>query len=187
MVKRSVISLCIATAFTTFGFADEYDERKLFAKGAWEVELTHNTSSGSLWCSADTFNRNSQSMSIVAYENNSLALFLFDQDWSLTPRPVRFFLDIDYSRWDMTGNAEDIGVSLQMTDAQAAIKFLKELKKGSAVAVYTVEERRLATFSLSGSSAAITSLFECWKYITKDKDPFGGNADPFGSSADPFH
>ncbi|MEO0744035.1 MAG: hypothetical protein AAFY49_01685, partial [Pseudomonadota bacterium] len=99
---------------------------------------------------------------------------------------VRFLVDIDCSRWTMDGNAKDIGVSLQMTDNQKSVEFLKQLQRGNAVAVLNDAERRLATFSLSGSFAAILSLFECWDAIDIS-DPFTDQKDPFGASIDPFN
>ncbi|WP_299367698.1 hypothetical protein [uncultured Tateyamaria sp.] len=167
--------------------AQPYEGETVFAKGAWRVELTHNTSTGSLWCAAETSNNAAQSMSVIAYDNSTLAFFLIDHDWNLQPRSVKFLLDIDYSRWTMTGSADGIGVSLNMKDVEKSVTFLTELQKGRAVAIYTAQGERLATFSLSGSFAAITSLFECWEAIAPNQDPFGNDADPFGSSADPFN
>lgn len=159
--------------------ADEYDTTTLFRKGAWIVELTHNTNTGTLWCAAETTNRSGQTFSVTAYDGGYMTLFIFDSRWSLSDRPVRFLLDIDYSRWTIDGSARDISISVQMDDTETAARFLRQLQSGSAVALYNESERRLATFSLSGSYAAVLSLFECWNQITVPSDPFTTSTDPF--------
>ena len=182
-----IATLCIALFILgTSAFAEKYEVEKLFRKGAWVVELTHNSEEGSLWCTASTHNNFSQSLILTAYQTDELALFLFDPDWQLKPRPVAFLIDVDYSRWEVNGHADGPGVSVRMSEAGTAAKFLTELQEGSAVAVYNDNLQKVATFSLSGSHAAITSLFECWKSISLKTDPFGENSDPFGASSDPF-
>lgn len=166
-------------------FADQYDSRKLFGKGAWSVELTHNTVNGNLWCEATTTNKSEQQFGVVAYDNREIALFVIDRSWDIAMRPVRFLVDIDYSRWTIDGTGNGIAVSLTMRDADKAYKFLSELMAGNAVAVMNGDERRLATFSLSGSFAAASKLFECWERIA-NSDPFTNSSDPFTGVSDPF-
>ncbi|MCW1950197.1 MAG: hypothetical protein KIH44_002375 [Octadecabacter sp.] len=115
---------------------------------------------------------------MTAYQPNSLTLFVFDRSWNIAERPLRFLVDVDYSRWTMDGNGSGIGISLTMSEAEAAGRFLTELMEGRAVAVMNSDERRLAVFSLRGSSAAITSLFDCWDSIS-ETDPFRTSSDPF--------
>lgn len=177
----SIISLIGSIAVS-----EQYQSKTLFKKGAWFVEITHDSQDGNLWCTATTTNRYSQSLVITAYDTNELVLFVFDDAWKLKPRPVTFLVDVDYSRWTMNGEAGGSNVSVRMADVDKTIKFLKEIKRGSAVAVYNESDHRLATFSLSGSSAAISELMECWVAISKQADPFGNNSDPFGASSDPF-
>jgi hypothetical protein len=163
---------------------ERYDTQTLFRKGQWLVELTHDTQDGQLWCNGQTNNAQGQTFAITAYDSDQLVLFIFDDRWNIGERPVRFLLDVDYSRWTMDGTGAGIGVSLTMTDAEKAIKFLSELMEGNAVAVMNTNERRLALFSLNGSFAAITKLFECWQGIStagsfNSEDPFATDEDPF--------
>lgn len=169
-----------------FAFAERYETETLFRKGAWLVEITADTADSSLWCTAKTDNRARQSFSITAYDNRQLVLFIFDDNWKLRERSVRFIVDVDYSRWTVDGSASGIGVSSYMSDVDKAVRFLRQIKKGNAVAVYNDNLQRLATFSLSGSSAAIDALFDCWSKIDRS-DPFGDGSDPFGASTDPFN
>ena len=155
-----------------------YEDTKLFSKGYWSVVLTYNTDENSYWCEAKTSNRRGQVFSVTAYENGGIIVFVFDQRWSLAKRPVKFLIDIDYSRWTIDGTANNIAVSVQLNNNDKAGKFIKELAQGSAVALFNTEERRLATFSLRGSSAALTELVDCWRKITVT-DPFKTSTDPF--------
>lgn len=165
--------------------ADEFESTTLFQKGSWNVELTFDTKDGDLWCSAETQNASGQSLAITGYDSGSIALFVFDQSWNISDRPIRFLIDIDYSRWTMNGHGRGISISLVLNDADSAILFLRELMEGNAVALMNADERRLATFSLSGSSAAIRNFFACWDKITVS-DPFTNETDPFIGVADPF-
>ncbi len=167
-----------AFAFATSAAAQRYESQTLFSRGDWIVEITHDSSDGSLWCSAQSNNSAGQTFSLTAYQPNSLTLFVFDRSWNIAERPLRFLVDVDYSRWTMDGNGSGIGISLTMSEAEAAGRFLTELMEGRAVAVMNSDERRLAVFSLRGSSAAITSLFDCWDSIS-ETDPFRTSSDPF--------
>ena len=186
----SFAAMSLATTITMIALSTrqayaEFDSTKLFAKGNWFVERTHDTGDGDLWCSAETSNRNRQTFSLAAYDDGTFALFVFDQRWNVAERPVRFLVDIDYSRWTIDGTGRGIGISLTISDAEKAAEFLTELSEGNAVAVMNSDEKRVAVFSLNGSSAAIRKLFECWKEIGT-KDPFSNASDPFQSSSDPF-
>lgn len=181
------LTFCICTTlFLSLFFAqplaseNKFDSKVLFSKGAWSVKLTHDSSDGSLWCSGQAKNRNGQTFVIAVYENSQMSLFIFDDTWNISPRKVRFLIDIDYARWTMDGRGDGFSVSLAMNDAEKSAKFLTELMQGNAVAVMNSEERRLAVFSLSGSYAAITNLFDCWESIAQSStDPFLSQSDPF--------
>jgi len=165
--------------------ASELDSKTLLQKGAWSVELTHDTSDGTLWCSASTYNRGNQSFGLAAFDSGLLALIISDPYWSLKTRPIRFLLDIDYKRWTIDGSASEDYVSLNMNNPEKSAEFIKDLMRGNAVAVLNDNGNRLATFTLNGSYAALDALVDCWSRITKD-DPFTNRTDPFGASTDPF-
>ena len=158
--------------------AQRYDSQTLFGRGDWVVELTHDTTDGALWCNAKTSNRNGQSFALTAYQSNTLTLFVFDNSWDIADRPLRFLIDNAYSRWTMDGNGSGIGINITMNEPESAGRFLVQVMEGRAVAVMNSDERRLALFSLDGSSAAITALFDCWDSIS-DRDPFRSSSDPF--------
>ena len=172
--------VALATFAAPMASASDLESELLFSRGAWEVEVTYDPGDESFWCSASTFNRTNQSFSLVAYDNGGFLLLVGDPVWRLSERPIRFLVDIDRSRWTIDGDAEDSYVSLMMNDADKAFRFVQQLMGGNAVAVLNDTEKRLATFSLSGSYAAITQLMDCWDKIS-NRDPFSN-----GSSADPF-
>jgi len=157
----------------------EYESRQLFAKNDWIVELTYDTTNESFWCSAQTSNRSAQQFALTGYENDAASIFIFDDKWDLANRQIDFLIDIDYSRWNITGTGGGIGVSANLNDGDKASVFVGELAQGSAIAVYNSDERRIGTFSLSGSAAAINAFFDCWEKIAKPTDPFQTSSDPF--------
>lgn len=180
LAKRLAPQLALCLALTTApALADRYESEVYFAKGRWQVEVTHDSQDGSLWCSALTENNNNQSFDITAFDDGQLTLFVFDGDWELRERPIRFLVDVDRSRWTMDGTGKNISVSVTMNDPDTAVRFLTQLQRGNTVRVYNENEVKLATFSLSGSRAGIDALFECWDRINKSSDPFGDASDPF--------
>lgn len=175
--------LCLLFLPTIALAQDRYETQQLFRKGAWNVELTYDTYDQDLWCSAQTDNSQGQTFALTAYQSDQFTIFIFDHRWDIAPRPIDFIVDVDYSRWTMSGSGEGIGISITPEDPDNALKFLTELMQGNAVAVMNTNERRLATFSLNGSYAAIINLMDCWEKISLDDS---SKTDPFGSKDDPF-
>ncbi|GHF05027.1 hypothetical protein GCM10016455_27890 [Aliiroseovarius zhejiangensis] len=169
----------------TKALADRYETTRLFNHKAWSVELTHDQLDDDFWCNAETTNRAGQVFSITAYDNGNLGLFIFDRRWDINPRDIEFRIDIDYSRWNVSGQAQESYVSTFLGDPENSIKFLTELAEGSAVAVFNSDGRRLAVHSLSGSSASLRKLLECWNRIKKT-DPFGTSPNASAPKSDPF-
>lgn len=160
--------------------AERYQLETLFDYKAWNVTLTHDSVDDDFWCSAQTDNRIGQTFTIAVYPNNSLSVLVFDSRWDLNPRPIDFIIDIDYSRWEISGKGDGIGISVSLEPGKKVGEFISQIAAGSAVALYNNDERRLATFSLAGSKAAILKLTECWRAVKVDQ------SDPFKSSSDPF-
>lgn len=181
----SLVLLTSIIAVPAVTHADSrYQSRRIFSKGYWSVEITRDKQSGNVWCSGDTSNRRSQMLSLAAYNNGQLTLFVFDSHWNIPRRAIKFSIDIDYSRWNISGVGDGNHASITMHNASNAKKFVGELMKGNAVAVKNSQGNRLAAFSLSGSYAAISTLMQCWNYIA-DRNS-SNSQDPFGSSSDPF-
>lgn len=189
MLRQKVLTPALSTVLCfLFGLVlhaeERYEHNTLFQKGSWSVFLTYDTEDGDFWCVAETENRRAQSLNLVTYPNDQMTFFVFDESWNIAKRPVRFLVDIDYSRWTIDGTGDGIGVSLTMNEPDKAAKFVQELMEGNAVTILSADEHRLATFSLSGSFAAISNLMQCWDRISDD-DPFT-SSDPFTGTSDPF-
>lgn len=169
--------------------ASDVASQMLFSKGAWSVHVGSGSDPQNIWCSAETSNKRGQNAIVAAYNSGDLVLIFTSPSWRLSKRNVRFLVDVDYSRWTVDGSAENNSVSIHMNDTEAASNFLREVSNGNAIALYNQDERKLATFSLSGSSAAVRSLFECWTVILEDSDPFGPSPSqnkPVSTEHDPF-
>jgi hypothetical protein len=175
---RRVILVLVLMLIASAAAAGRLDTTRLFASGAWIVEHIYDPSDGSAWCSASTRNDADQLFSLAAFDFGALALVLGDHRWSLSPRPVRFRLDIDYTRWDIDGTADGSSVMVILNGNESTVDFMRDLERGFAVALYNDDGRRLATFSLRGSAAALGELVTCWTRIVRH-DPFRSRADPF--------
>lgn len=160
----------------------------LYRAGNWQTSLVHDTISGNLRCEAEVSGRGSQMFSIVAYQKAGLKGFFFDTSWSLRERNVELRVDIDYEAWRIAGRAKEISVAFNVPSDDSGIRFLRQLSRGNAIALYTMEEERLAVFPLKGSEGAIRSLMTCWARISDEpssqprSDPFApavGETDPF--------
>lgn len=178
-MNRFISALALSLLLLPGAAVAEIEDRVLFQHRDWMTYLQHDTDTGGLWCVAATANNSGQTFDITMFDAGVVALYVIDPNWSLASRVVNFFVDIDYSRWQATGEAAGTSVEVVFNDVDAAIAFTRQLMGGSAVAVYNSDGSRLATFSLSGSAAAVVKLLECYESIR-------GNVDPFGASSDPF-
>lgn len=165
---------------------DDIENKTILRKGHWQVVLSHDTSDGSLWCSAETLNTNNQNFALAAFDHGGFGLLISDPRWDLRERPVRFYVDIDRTRWTIDGTAGRAYVSLAFNDLETASEFTMDLMRGDSVSLYNDSDNRLGIFSLNGSYAAISELVDCWGSITANRDPFTDRTDPFGASSDPF-
>lgn len=171
-MKLIYLVLTFSVTLSFKAFADQYETDVLFRKGSWYVELTNNTNTGGMWCSAETENGNDQTFSLTAYDNDSISLFVFDQSWEIEERDIEFQVDIDRSQWTVHGEGSGIGISSTMDDTDQSVRFLKQLMSGNRVTVKNARGDRIAVFSLNGSYAAISNLMSCWGRITGPSDPF---------------
>jgi hypothetical protein len=150
----------------------------------------YNTRDGDSWCEAKTSNESGQVMDLTFFDSGDFTAYVFDDRWSLSERQIQFRLDVDYKRWDIAGSARANSISVTPDDPGKAIEFLRDLMKGSAVALYNESGLRLGTFSLRGSSAAIRELADCYTKIgVQDRasaDPFGPSATSSNWRSDPF-
>lgn len=178
-MRATALAVGLLVGWSGGASAAALDNTTLFERDAWSVEHTYEPGSGDAWCSADTTNDAGQWFSLVAYDFGAVALFVGDPQWSLAERGVRIRVDVDDDRWDLDGTGDGAVVAALLNgDDDDAVRFVARLREGVATAVFNDEGRRLATFSLQGSGAALTALFECWSRIDAT-DPFVTASDPF--------
>lgn len=171
---RRILFYALLLMLPSFAFGQDYDVREVYRQGAWTVTVTQDLRTGDQWCSAETTNRRSQTFSITAFANASAALFVFDNQWSLRDRAIDFVVDVDRSRWTMSGNAGGNGVSIFFQGNDNAGQFVEDVAAGYQVTVRNADLRALAEFSLSGSRASLNVLMDCWQYVSGSysQDPF---------------
>ena len=168
-------ALCVCSAVPTLA---QIESDRLFAEGAWSVDVNHDPGDGSLFCDAYSGNRDGQLLQIIGTDGGELLLTVTDPDWSIPSRAVRFLVDIDYDRWTTDGLAQGNTVIADLNDPTKVAQFFADLSEGSAIAIFNDDVRRLAVFSLRGSSAALNALGECWSRIF--------SSDPFQTASNPF-
>ena len=166
MLKRLTSVFFIALMLPGLAQAQRYDTNRLFTRGAWYVDLVYDTQDRSYWCNASTINRKNQEFSVTGFDDGSLSIFIFDDDWNLTREDITFRIDVDRSGWTVYGLAEGVGVSAELDDASKAADFLADVAAGNVVRVLTQNGKGIATFSLHGSRAALNALLDCWEGIS---------------------
>ena len=165
--------------------ADPYDSTVLLRHKDWSVKHVFDTSDGMQWCTAETAGRNGTSMSVTAYDNGAIAFSLFNPRWRMPENAERHVtVDLDYERFGGWATTYGQALSLEL-DGEVGLNFLTHLSMGNAAAIYNEDMRRITTFSLRGSRAAVAKLGECFGLIRlpDERDPFIGTG---ASGSDPF-
>ncbi len=162
---RSLIVTLLMVCVGSSAVAGTYATTRLHNGGAWTVEETHDTGGEDRWCVARTVNGRGQTFDLTAYDSGFLMIFLHDPRWATDERRVSFQIDIDKSRWDLTGTASEDTIFVSVGNSQSTIRFLRKLMAGTAVSLYDERGDRLGRFSLDGSGVAIRSVVNCWDRI----------------------
>lgn len=180
---------CVLTAMVLAlsSAASLADTTVLLEHKAWRVEHFYDSEDGSQICTAGA-TTGPISLDLIATDQGALALGLHNPEWRMPTGEARsLILDADFERWTATATVADTAFLLaEVGDAETATALLADLGASTALAVYNTDMRRIATFSLAGSQAAVLKLVECWSRIYRPldrTDPFLGadarDADPF--------
>ena len=176
--------LVVLVMVTCTGAIAETESTAIFRKGSWSVDFNYDPEDGSVWCSADT-QRGEQALTFGLWDSGLLGIFVFDSNWDLRSRDVRFVVQIDRRpAWEMSGHAEDQSVYIFPKPDSDLRRFLEEVMAGNILSVQNESRRRVAQFSLSGSYAAVVQLFDCFRKI---ENGARSRSDPFGPGSDPFN
>jgi hypothetical protein len=163
------------------------DTTVLLEHKAWRVEHHYDPADASQICTAGSAT-GPISLDLIATDQGALALGLYNPEWRMPTGETRaLILDADFERWTATATIADTALLLaEVGDAETAAELLADLGASTALAVSNTDMRRIATFSLAGSHAAVLKLVECWSRIYRPldrTDPFlgadAGDADPF--------
>ena len=184
MLKYFFVIFTITASSVASQEQDRYETSTLFQKGTWTVTITYDNVDQDFWCAASTSNRQNQEFDLTFFESGQFTIYVFDNNWNISPRPIRFLIDVDYSRWEMEGQGNGVSISITPANSDNAAKFTREVMEGNALALMNADGRRLGTFSLNGSYAAVLKLLECYERISQ-RDPFS-DIDPFRGADDPF-
>lgn len=173
-MRLNVWIICFAIFLPQIGSA----QNLLLDFKDWRA-VRDTTDSGIDFCMATTASAGGRQMLSLALTNSGMLISISDANWSLSQRPISFLLDIDYSRWRLTGNANNSIISAMVAKDVEMPNFIEELSQGSAIALYNLDEKPLGVFSLRGSHAALQKTFECFDTLKDKSDPFVTNKDPF--------
>ena len=150
--------------------ASKYRSKTLVQRGAWTMVVTLDTSDGDAWCSAESKNASGQVFSLVGYNSGSFAISVFDPRWNLRQGDADFRIDVDRNRWDINGKSRQRGFSVSPSNAEQALKFIRQVRKGNNVRIYDGAGGQLARFSLKGSSFVVGQLGDCWNSIVERRE-----------------
>lgn len=148
------------------------DTTVLFQHRDWRVQHEYFDSTGVQACTGNTANRHRDSFDVVAWENGAVTLLFYmapDFDTWRGEFVADARVDIDYNRWSLyDAQFKPYSISFTFSSGNQTVKFLKQLYKGSAVALKSADGRRtLAVWSLKGSAAALLKLTECRDLIMR--------------------
>lgn len=182
---KTLLIATVLAAIVTTAAAEQFDQTILLRHEDWTVEHSFDASDGQQWCAAGTEETGGTAMGVIAFDDGMFAFTLHNQRWNMPEDAERYItVDVDDERFD--GWASTSGSMLFLTlDGDVGVDFLKMLRDGDAVAVYNDDMRRISTFSLRGSAAAVAMLGECFSRIRlpDEHDPFGSTD---ARSSDPF-
>ena len=105
MAPKSIAASLILLFAYSSATAEEIKDEQIFQRGVWEVYKTTDTTDNRVWCTAGTFNKTYQGFDFSGWPEGTLSLTLYDKDWKITERFVKFVLDIDGSKFTINGDA----------------------------------------------------------------------------------
>ena len=162
---RNMITAAVLTA-TLATQAAAFDTYTISRHGAWDVTLTAN--SDGMYCAASTENNRGETFDLTIYPTGTLQLFLLFDGQEETAH-----LDLDVHiggapAWELDQVFFTPGGAMfEFGEAHTAVEFVVDLQKGTTVAISLRDQRkRYGNWSLTGSRAAIDSLFECFRRIS---------------------
>ena len=137
----------------------------LLENGNWSVWVTKDAIQHELYCAAWTENAEGQTFGFGSLVGTGRLVAVFDERWLLENRDVNFHVDIDGSRWLMSGWSEGSYLRDDDNDPTNHYRFVREVGSGRTLTVFGEAGERLASFSLEGAAEALDTLAWCENHI----------------------
>jgi hypothetical protein len=163
MIFRLILAEAIILILSSSLAAQTATQRTLFAAGNWTVTETidpDDTGSGS--CHVETLSGANQLFTLEGQSDNLFEIAFWDNRWKIKKANVSIVVAVDNSEWPMDGTANTENIGYRFDDKAPAHRFIKEVAAGNRVTVMDDFGREIATFSLAGSSAALSAFSKCW-------------------------
>ncbi len=159
---RALAAAILAVSMALPGWAGSLvKSESVYRHKQWEVIMA-SFDDGSISCIARV-NKPDSAFAIWGHQRNPIQIQFWDRDWNFTPANEDIIVQIDRRpRWDL-GNAELTGKNVWFTlpAGDAPIRFLREIKQGNSVVLMSATGKRIDSWSLAGSSAAMSVLADC--------------------------
>lgn len=197
MKYRITVAALISAIASTVAYAQDDTKSVLLERDGWSVnELIFNDGSQSSKCDALTYSEDRKQVLTVSgydYDHDTITVTVKDKSWKIEDRPVSYVIGTGTSKWTANGRAWDTYISSNIESHALSQRFMKEVATGDRLTFVTDSGSPLASFSLRGSSAAMSVMADCWARLQSSTapsaDPFADNtkANPFSSepTADP--
>jgi hypothetical protein len=161
---RLIPALALAAVFATSAKADFYH---LSTHGDWDVVLNADAE-GKLSCAASTENLAGEVFDLTMWQDGLMqAFFIFEGDAGIHQRDIDVVIT-GADRWALTAvTFTEYGAVFTFPSVPQAVEFMLDVQAGTSLGIAHPNQRKtFGDFSLRGSRAAITSLFECYRRIS---------------------
>jgi hypothetical protein len=175
--RKIIASAALLIASTAAFTAPVQAERLLVQKGDWSVtEALFPDEPTANLCYAESFSGAYLRLHIFGYPGNEMEIVAWDDRWKLQSRPLTWVISVDGVSWPLDGKDDYNNVSAKMSDRALAKGVLRMIAEGNRLAVQNLAGKNLASYSLRGSSAAMSAFTDCWNRLQPadevKSDPF---------------
>ncbi len=164
--RRFFLACALAVASGLPGWAGSLiDSETLYQHKQWEVIIAAYDD-GSISCIARV-EKPGSAFAIWGNLTDPMQLQFWNRDWDFTPASEDIVVQVDRRpRWDLT-NAELTGKNVWFTlpTDDSSLRFLREIRQGYNVALLSRSGKHIDSWSLSGSSAALSVLADCFQAL----------------------
>lgn len=147
--------------FSVFAHAASFEEISAKRYGAWDAMYYRNINNNKLFCAAETASNNGTILRINFYKDGDAFLEVFNPQWNLREGPTKFQLDFGEYQTVLRGKAWPDAFTHDFVSQDNTLLLLGLFIESKNVAVLNSNFTPMASFSLQGSSKAISALAKC--------------------------